>query len=142
MRFHSHFAYYPLLCLLLSAPLSVPATPQPPTHEHAVCTQPTPEEIAQKQTEMLLRDLDIKDSLLADTIYRIHLRYVELRQVSNTRAEHLERIQQMYAEFQQVLSQEQYDRFMNQQLNAPRRSQSIGRMPLQNATPARKAGQE
>lgn len=142
MRFHSSPAYRTLLSILLLLPLSLSAVSQPPAHKHADCSKPSPEETARKQTEMLVRDLDIKDSLLTDTIYHIHLRYAKLRQVSNTRAEHLERVQQMYAELRHVLSPEQYDRFMHQQIGAPRRPQSIGRMPQQNASPARKDGQE
>ena len=85
---------------------------------------------------MLVRDLEIKDSLQIDTIYRIHLRYARLRQVSNTRAEHLERVQQMYNELRQVLTTEQYEQFMNQQLESPRRPQSVCKMP-QNTHPDR-----
>ena len=115
---------------LSSFALSVFAAPQPPSSESSPCTpQRTPEEIARKQTEMLVRDLNIKDSMQIDTIFRIHLRYARLRQVSNTRAEHLERVQQMYTELRQVLTQEQYDRFMNQQLETPRRPQTVCKMP-------------
>lgn len=123
------------LCILFVLFLSVfalssYAAPQPPSSEPSAGTpRRTPEEIARKQTEMLIRDLEIKDSMQIDTIYRIHLRYARLRQVSNTRAEHLERVQQMYNELRQVLTQEQYDRFMNQQLESPRRPQSVCKMP-------------
>lgn len=117
--------------------LSAFAAPQPPSSESSTYTpQRTPEEIARKQTEMLVRDLEIKDSLQIDTIYRIHLRYARLRQVSNTRAEHLERVQQMYGELRTVLTQEQYEQFMNQQLESPRRPQSVCKMP-QNTHPDR-----
>lgn len=110
--------------------LSAYAVPQLPSSELSSGTpQRTPEEVARKQTEMLIRDLEIKDSLQIDTIYRIHLRYARLRQVSNTRAEHLERVQQMYNELRQVLTTEQYEQFMNQQLESPRRPQSVCKMP-------------
>ena len=118
------------IIFLSSFALSVFAAPQPPSSESSPCTpQRTPEEIARKHTEMLVRDLNIKDSLQIDTIYRIHLRYARLRQVSNTRSEHLERVQQMYNELRQVLTQEQYDRFMNQQMETPRRPQTVCKIP-------------
>ncbi|MDY4514802.1 MAG: hypothetical protein SPD96_07480 [Paludibacteraceae bacterium] len=110
--------------------LSSVGAPQSPSHNQSAGTpQRTPEEIARKQTEMLVRDLEIKDSLQIDTIYCIHLRYARLRQMSNTRAEHLARVQQMYAELKEVLTEEQYTRFMNQQLDSPRRPQTICKMP-------------
>lgn len=123
------FYIFSILFLSIFA-LSAFAVPQPPSSEpSAGAPRRTPEEVARKQTEMLVRDLEIKDSLQIDTIYRIHLRYARLRQVSNTRAEHLERVQQMYNELRQVLTTEQYDRFMNQQLESPRRPQSVCKMP-------------
>lgn len=82
----------------------------------AVRPQRTPEEIAHKQTEMLTRELNITDSLTHDTLYRVHLRYVKLRLVSNTRAQELERMQSFYAELRQILTPEQYDSFMNMQV--------------------------
>ncbi|MGN0236208.1 MAG: hypothetical protein ACI4BD_07880 [Paludibacteraceae bacterium] len=125
------YRLYILSILFLSvSALSAFAAPQPPSSEVSSYTpQRTPEEVARKQTEVLVRDLGIKDSLQADTIYRIHLRYARLRQVSNTRAEHLERVQQMYQELKQVLTQEQYEEFMNQQLESPRRPQPVCKMP-------------
>ena len=93
MKYHLHvILFFFLSCFSLS---SVGA-PQSPSHNQSAGTpQRTPEEIARKQTEMLVRDLEIKDSLQIDTIYCIHLRYARLRQMSNTRAEHLARVQQM-----------------------------------------------
>ena len=136
--FFMKYKFYILTILFLSS-FALPsfAAPQAPSSESSTYTpQRTPEEIARKQTEMLVRDLEIKDSLQIDTIFRIHLRYARLRQVSNTRAEHLERVQQMYNELRQVLTQEQYEQFMNQQLESPRRPQPVCKMP-QNTHPDR-----
>ena len=122
---------YILFILFLSS-FALPsfAAPQAPSSESSTYTpQRTPEEIARKQTEMLVRDLCIRDSMQIDTIYRIHLRYARLHQVSNTRAEHLERVQQMYNELRQVLTPQQYEAFMNQQMESPRRPQSVCKMP-------------
>ena len=119
-----------LLFFLSVFTMSAFGAPQPPSSDpSAGAPRRTPEEVARKQTEMLIRDLEIKDSMQIDTIYRIHLRYARLRQVSNTRAEHLERVQQMYNELRQVLTTEQYEQFMNQQLESPRRPQSVCKMP-------------
>ena len=125
------FRFNTLLLFFLSVfALSAFAAPQPPSSDPSGGTpRRTPEEVARKQTEMLVRDLEIRDSMQIDTIYRIHLRYARLRQVSNTRAEHLERVQQMYNELRQVLTTEQYEQFMNQQLESPRRPQSVCKMP-------------
>lgn len=76
----------------------------------------TPEEIAEKQTERLVRELELTDSLQRDTLYRVHLRYVRMRMVSNTRAEELDRMQAFYGELKQILTPQQYNTFMNMQV--------------------------
>ncbi len=92
--------------------------------------QRKPEEVAKKQTEMLVRELSICDSAKIETLYRLHLKYARMRQESNTRTEDLSRLQQLYAELEQILSKEQYERFMSHQLQGPRRPQTpLGRMP-------------
>jgi len=96
--------------------------------------QRTPEEIAQKQTQMMMRELGITDSALRDTLYRIHLKYALLRMHSNTRAENLSYLQAYSEDLSRVLSPEQYDRFMNRQIpDAPRYPQpQTGRVPHQH----------
>lgn len=133
MRF-SH-PYIVAFCFLFLLPWAAIAAPQSSAQEQNTYRQPTPEETARKHTEMLVRDLNITDSALTDTIYRIHLKYAILRQTNNSRAEHLIHVQQMYDELQQVLSKEQYDQFMNQQLCAPRRPHAIGRMSQTPSSP-------
>ena len=54
----------------------------------------TPEEEALKQTEMLSRELMLNEQQ-RDTVYKIHLKYARMRQISNTRAEGLERLNAM-----------------------------------------------
>jgi len=77
-------------------------------------TQLTPrrtvEERAMKQTEMLTRDLGIRDSLTRDTIYRIHLRYARSRDTLLTRAQAVECMNNLLAELKGVLSPSQYER--------------------------------
>jgi len=83
----------------------------------------TPEEEALKQTEMLQRELSLTEQQ-RDTIYRIHLKYAQLRQVSNTRAEGIERMNAMVSEVLGVLTKKQQDLFLNKQMGPdPRRMQ-------------------
>ena len=79
--------------------------------------QRTPEDIARKQTEMMVRELDIMDSVVRDTLYRMHLKFATKRAVSNTRAEAIQYMQEANIELQQILTHEQYQQFMNQQVN-------------------------
>ena len=80
----------------------------------------TPEEEAMKQTEMLQRELAL-NSFQYDTIYRIHLKYARMRQISNTRAEMLERINNMFAEILNMLTPEQQNLFMGKQISPGQR---------------------
>lgn len=73
----------------------------------------TAEERATKQTEMLVRDLDIRDSLLRDTLYRVHLRYVRQREQVSSRQEALECINQLLAELKGILTPVQYERLQS-----------------------------
>lgn len=82
----------------------------------------TAADIASKQTEMLIRELNITDSVLRDTLYRMHLKYAELRTISNTRNEAMQRMIQMQEELKNILSPEQFEAFMNRQLNHNPRS--------------------
>lgn len=93
----------------------------------------TPEEIAHKQTEMMVRELGITDSLQRDTLYKTHLRYARMRFDSNTRAQELERLQAFYAELRHLLTAAQYDMFMNMQITpGPRQPQQMYRFPSQH----------
>ena len=73
----------------------------------------TPEEEALKQTEMLSRELSLSEQQ-RDTVYKIHLKYARLRQVSNTRAEGLERLNAMTKELLAVMTPEQQDQVLHQ----------------------------
>ena len=83
----------------------------------------TPEEEALKQTEMLSRELALSEQQ-RDTVYRIHLKYARRRQVSNTRAEGLARLNAMTKELLAVMTPEQQEAFLNKQIEPhPRRMQ-------------------
>lgn len=77
----------------------------------------TAEDIARKQTEMLVRELNIQDSIIRDTLFHLHLKYAYKREISNTRAEAMQYMQEINTELQNILTPEQYQQFMNQQVN-------------------------
>jgi hypothetical protein len=83
--------------------------------------QRTPEEEAAKQTERLIRELNIKDSARIDTLYKMHLKYAIQRQKGLTRAENIQRMQAIYAELKVLLTTEELERFMNHPAEQPRR---------------------
>jgi hypothetical protein len=100
-----------LFIFLLIAPMAI-LRGQTHPHYHR-----TPEDIARKQTERMLRELNIQDSVLRDTIYNLHLKFARRRAISYTRAEALQFMQEANAELQKILTPEQYQQFMNQQIN-------------------------
>lgn len=75
-----------------------------------------------KQTEMLARDLNISDSLLRDTIYRVHLRYVRRREQASSRMEAVDCINRLLLELKGILSATQYERLQS----IPRRNGARG----------------
>jgi len=85
----------------------------------------TPEEEAEKQTEMLYRELNLTEQQ-RDTVYKIHLKYAKLRQISNTRAEGLQRLNDMTRELLAVMTENQQQAFLNKQVGPPpRRMQPV-----------------
>ena len=56
--------------LIVTLLMSVALGAQEQQHPHR-----TAADIASKQTEMLIRELNITDSVLRDTLYRMHLKY-------------------------------------------------------------------
>ena len=85
----------------------------------------TPEEEAEKQTEMLYRELSLSEQQ-RDTVYKIHLKYAKLRQISNTRAEGLQRLNDMTKELLAVMTEEQQQAFLNKQVGPhPKRMQPV-----------------
>ena len=103
--------------------------------EQQVRPQRTPEEEASKQTERLVRELGIKDSVRIDTIYRMHLKYARIRQKGLTRAENMERMQSIYNELKRLLTPDEFERFMNHPAEQPRRPRGAN-VVQQKATPS------
>ena len=79
--------------------------------------QRTAEDIASKQTEMLVRELQISDSVLRDTLYRMHLKYACQRLANNTRAEAMRVMYAITEELEHILPAELFQQFMNHQVN-------------------------
>ncbi len=77
----------------------------------------TPEMIATKQTERMVRELNITDSVQRQQLYDFHLRFAQSRPDTLTRRLNLERMQAMTTELQTILTKEQYDAFMDKQID-------------------------
>ena len=101
--------------------------------------QRTPQEEARKQTERLVRELNIHDSIRIDTIYRMHLKYARARQKGLTRAENMERMQAIYAELKLLLTPEEFERFMNHPAEQPRLPRGASVMKARELPPSSKA---
>ena len=84
--------------------------------------QRTATDIARKQTEMMVRELGIHDSIMQHTLFQLHLRYAKMRDISNTRAEAMQRIQTMREELKAILGPELFAAFMNRQIENVSRS--------------------
>lgn len=93
----------------------------------------TAEERAMKQTEMLIRDLNIQDSVLRDTIYRVHLRYARKRDQATNRTEVVECINSLLAELKDILTPAQYERL---QTIPQRHGARVPQSETENALPA------
>lgn len=108
---------------------------QPPQQEQM--PRRTVEEEAMKQTERLMRELEISDTVTRDTLYRLHLKYAILRRQGLTRAQHLQYMQAATDELSKILTPEQFDRFMNHQSTThPRMPQApTCRMPHPDERP-------
>ena len=103
--------------------------------EQTVRPQRTPEEEASKQTERLVRELGIRDSVRIDTIYKMHLKYAQIRQKGLSRAENMERMQSIYNELKLLLTPDEFERFMNHPAEQPRRPRGAN-VVQQKATPS------
>ena len=81
--------------------------------EQSCVPRRTAEERAMKQTEMLARDLNISDSIVRDTLYRIHLRYAKSRVKPTSRTEAVERMNSLLSELKGVLTPKQFERLQS-----------------------------
>ena len=79
--------------------------------------QPSAESKALKQTEMIVRELRISDTSQYHQLFDMHLRYARQHEKGFTRAQWLEEIASMQKDLQKILTKEQYEAFMNKQVN-------------------------
>ena len=87
-----------------------------------------------KQTERLVRELNIRDSARIDTIYRMHLKYAVLRRTGLSRAQEMDRMNSIVAELKRILTPEEFERFMNHPAEQPRRPRGAKVIPNGEAT--------
>lgn len=97
--------------------------------------QRTPADIARKQTEMLVRELNITDSVQRDTLYRMHLKYANMRSQHCTRADNLNLMMAIQEELKNILSPEQFEALYEPPAQSPATLASIP-MQLDCSTPA------
>ena len=107
--------YLSIICALLAGMLWAQEAPT------SARLQRTPEEEAMKQTERLVRELNIRDSARIDTIYRMHLKYAVLRRTGLSRAQEMDRMNSIVTELKRILTPEEFERFMNHPAEQPRR---------------------
>ena len=124
-----------LLSILSLALLSGLMMAQEPVSEPR--PQRTPQEEALKQTMRLVRELGISDSVRIDTLYRMHLKYALVRQKGLTRAQNLERMQAIHNELKNLLTPEEFERFMNHPAELPRRPGGAAGAAARQAAPMR-----
>ena len=142
MPFLAHFLCY-LRCMkhlylvFILLALSASVNAQPPAQKDM--PQRTPEEMARKQTYMLIRELGLTDSIVIDSIYRINVRHNKRRMQRQSRAEELQGMYLFLEEIKGVVTPEQYDQFMNRKPDCPRhphatyapaRPDSVARRPV------------
>lgn len=96
----------------------------------------TPEEEAMKQTIRLVRELSISDSIRIDTLYRMHLKYAQIRQKGLTRAQEMDRMNAILEELKHLLTPDEFEQFMNHPAEQPRRPHGAQRI-APNSIPSR-----
>lgn len=82
-----------------------------------------------KQTQMMIRELNISDSLQYRALFDMNLKYARLRENGCTRAQMMTYMLERNDELKQILTTEQYETYMNRQVQAgPHRQQHpVGR---------------
>ena len=73
------------------------------------------------------------DSVRIDTLYRMHLKYALVRQKGLSRAQNLERMQAIHNELKNLLTPEEFERFMNHPAELPRRPRGAAGAPARQA---------
>ena len=99
----------------------------------------TPEEIAEKQTERMVRELNITDSLLCDTLYQVHLRYARTWNPYLTPEECDMHRDSLFTAIRSILTPRQYRQFIaslqHQDMRSPQTSTNHFPAPPAGAYP-------
>ena len=99
--------------------------------------QRTPEEEAIKQTERLVRELGIRDSVRIDTLYKMHLKYAIQRRSGLSRAQEFARMNAIVEELKKLLTPEEFEQFMNHPAEQPRRPRGANGLAPNGAIPGK-----
>ena len=120
--------FYLLISLIIPACGIIMA--QGPRHESH---QRSAEECALKQTRMMVHELNIKDSAQYRALFDMHLKYARLREGGCSRAQMMTYMEQSNKELKKILTKEQYDAYMNKQIQYGPHSpqQPVGRFANQ-----------
>lgn len=94
--------------------------------------QRTPEQMADKQTEMMQRDLNLTQEQ-RDTVSSILLKYARMYKVNEDRDVRMLRMEFMQKELQQVLTEEQFLIYMQKVRDRGPRKQAAQRMVQKEA---------
>lgn len=111
--------------------------------ESATAPPRTPEQEAATQTQKITEELDLSKKQ-SEALYEINLRHARERQISNSRADALERSRKKNEAMQEVLSPEQYQQLQKRRVNrhpsttSPQRGQTERTVPAtqRRTTPA------
>lgn len=87
----------------------------------------TAEQIADMQTERLQRDLNLTLQQ-RDTVHAIHLKYAKRRKATDEREQIIMRMDSMREELREVLSEEQFEHFMQKRRETGPQRQPTMRM--------------
>ncbi len=111
-------------------------SPQPPQYPCRPTERPhrTPEEEADKHTEMMKRDLSLTEEQVA-LIFQIHLNFVKKKRVAQSREEVISLVKQLNESLKLVLTPEQY--MKHQQHQQEVRNRRHGRTEEKESPPVR-----
>ncbi len=87
-------------------------------HPQGSFPQRSAEECALKQTQMMVRELGITDTLQYRALFDMHLKYARLRENGCSRAQMMQYMEDSNKELKQLLTKEQYEAYMNRQVQS------------------------
>ncbi len=112
------------LCVMIFLGIQMLVVAQPPQH-----TQRTPEQEAAKHTEMMKRDLQLSEEQV-DTIYRLNLKYAQLRRLASSREELFQNLDNKKQELKTLLTPQQFEQYIIQQQTRRAKRQCVVKLPV------------